>query len=260
MTRPASHGWPLPGLRAAQTIAASPAAASARGGGAALPCRRRADARRIGTGTAVHPPVRADGEPGLPRRRGGAPSPPTSAGASPTGTARLQVDDGWRTLPYLARGSAGIGMVIGQFLAHRGNETFADAARAIRLAASSGLYAQAGLFNGRAGMIACLAGADAAGATTRSGRASSPPMSTGWPGTPCGTPTAWRSPATCCCASRWTWAPAPPASCWARPRRSPPAAPHCRSSPGPQASPNGCRIIPRRPSRETVTTQALTRR
>jgi len=70
----------------------------------------------------------------------------------------LQVDDGWRTLPYLAGGSAGIGMVIDQFTAHRRNAAFTDAARAIRLAASSGFYAQAGLFNGRAGMIAYLAG------------------------------------------------------------------------------------------------------
>jgi hypothetical protein len=70
----------------------------------------------------------------------------------------LQVDDGWRTLPYLAGGSVGIGMVIDQFAAHRRNAAFADAARAIRLAASSGLYAQAGLFNGRAGVIAYLAG------------------------------------------------------------------------------------------------------
>ena len=70
----------------------------------------------------------------------------------------LQVDDGWRTLPYLGGGSAGIGMVIDQFTAHRRNAAFTEAARAIRLAASSGFYAQAGLFNGRAGMIAYLAG------------------------------------------------------------------------------------------------------
>jgi lantibiotic modifying enzyme len=70
----------------------------------------------------------------------------------------LQVDDGWRTLPYLGGGSVGIGMVIDQFAVHRQHEEFADAARAIRLAAGAGLYAQAGLFNGRAGMIAYLAG------------------------------------------------------------------------------------------------------
>jgi tRNA A-37 threonylcarbamoyl transferase component Bud32 len=74
------------------------------------------------------------------------------------GNGALQVDDGWRTLPYLAGGSAGIGMVIDHFTAHRRNAAFADAACAIRLAASSGFYAQAGLFNGRAGVIAYLAG------------------------------------------------------------------------------------------------------
>jgi Protein kinase domain len=74
------------------------------------------------------------------------------------GKGALQVDDGWRTLPYLGGGSVGIGMVIDQFTAHRGHAEFADAARAIRLAASSVLYAQAGLFSGRAGMIAYLAG------------------------------------------------------------------------------------------------------
>jgi tRNA A-37 threonylcarbamoyl transferase component Bud32 len=74
------------------------------------------------------------------------------------GNGALQVNDGWRTLPYLGGGSVGIGMVIDEFMAHRRNAAFADAARAIRLAASSGLYVQAGLFNGRAGMIAYLAG------------------------------------------------------------------------------------------------------
>jgi hypothetical protein len=74
------------------------------------------------------------------------------------GKGALQVDDGWRTLPYLAGGSVGIGMVIDQFTAYRRNSAFADAARAIRIAASSGLYAQAGLFNGRAGMLPYLAG------------------------------------------------------------------------------------------------------
>ena len=75
------------------------------------------------------------------------------------GNGALQVDDGRRTLPYIAGGSIGIGMVIDQFAAHRRNTAFADAARGIRLAASSGLCGQAGLFSGRAGMIAYLAGA-----------------------------------------------------------------------------------------------------
>jgi tRNA A-37 threonylcarbamoyl transferase component Bud32 len=69
----------------------------------------------------------------------------------------LQVDDGWRVLPYLNAGSAGIGIVIDLFLAHRQIAAFAEAAAAIRIAARSAFYAQAGLFNGRAGMILYLA-------------------------------------------------------------------------------------------------------
>ncbi len=55
----------------------------------------------------------------------------------------LQVDEGWRVLPYLNAGSAGIGMVIDLFLAHRQVEEFAAAAAAIRIAARSAYYAQA---------------------------------------------------------------------------------------------------------------------
>jgi hypothetical protein len=72
----------------------------------------------------------------------------------------LRVDEGWRALPYLNAGSAGIGMVIDRFLAHRDNEAFAEAAPRIRSAARSCFYAQAGLFNGSAGMILCLAAHD----------------------------------------------------------------------------------------------------
>lgn len=70
----------------------------------------------------------------------------------------LQVNEGWRVMPYLNAGSAGIGMVIDRFLPHRQNPAFAEAAAGIRIAAQSGYYAQPGLFNGRAGMILYLAG------------------------------------------------------------------------------------------------------
>jgi hypothetical protein len=83
----------------------------------------------------------------------------------------LQVDDGWRTLPYLNAGSAGIGMVIDRFLIHRPEEAFAKASAAIRVAARSTFYVQAGMFNGRAGMVMYLAAAgDAAGAATQARR------------------------------------------------------------------------------------------
>jgi hypothetical protein len=72
----------------------------------------------------------------------------------------LQVDDGWRTLPYIGAGSAGIGMVLDRFLAHRPAEALAQAAAKIRTSAQSAFYAQAGLLSGRAGMIIYLAGQD----------------------------------------------------------------------------------------------------
>ena len=70
----------------------------------------------------------------------------------------LQVDEGWRTMPYLKSGSAGIGLVIDRFLAHREDEGLRAAADQIALASSSAYYAQPGLFNGRAGVLWFLAG------------------------------------------------------------------------------------------------------
>ncbi|GAA4636267.1 class III lanthionine synthetase LanKC [Actinoallomurus vinaceus] len=69
----------------------------------------------------------------------------------------LHVDEGSRILPYLARGSVGIGMVIDDYLTHRADERFAEAREGIRLAARSVYYAQSGLFSGRAGMLLHLA-------------------------------------------------------------------------------------------------------
>jgi class III lanthionine synthetase len=73
------------------------------------------------------------------------------------GKGALQVDEGWRVLPYLGGGSVGIGMVLGEFSRHRRIGAFSEAAAAIRPAAHSAFYAQPGLFNGRAGMILYLA-------------------------------------------------------------------------------------------------------
>jgi tRNA A-37 threonylcarbamoyl transferase component Bud32 len=69
----------------------------------------------------------------------------------------LQVDEGWRVMPYLGSGSAGIGLVIDHYLAHRENSRFRQAAAAIRVAACSVYYAQAGLLRGRAGLLLYLA-------------------------------------------------------------------------------------------------------
>jgi tRNA A-37 threonylcarbamoyl transferase component Bud32 len=68
----------------------------------------------------------------------------------------LEVDEGYRTLPYLADGSVGIGFAIDDYLDHREDERFAEAVPRIRAAASSGFYALPGLLSGRAGMILYL--------------------------------------------------------------------------------------------------------
>lgn len=71
----------------------------------------------------------------------------TSAGGA------LQVDEGWRTMPYLGEGSVGIGMVLDDYAAHRDDERFERARHDILRAARSRFYAQPALFRGTAGMI-----------------------------------------------------------------------------------------------------------
>ena len=68
----------------------------------------------------------------------------------------LQLDEGKRVLPYVAVGSAGIVLAIREFLAHRRNDAFAAAVAAIARAAEAEFVVQAGLFNGRAGLMALL--------------------------------------------------------------------------------------------------------
>ncbi|MEV3990932.1 class III lanthionine synthetase LanKC [Streptomyces sp. NPDC049837] len=65
----------------------------------------------------------------------------------------LHVDEGWRTVPYLAEGSAGIGLVLDDYLVHRREDRFMTAAAEIRRAASAQFSAESGLFRGTAGMI-----------------------------------------------------------------------------------------------------------
>ncbi|MEU8371374.1 class III lanthionine synthetase LanKC [Micromonospora tulbaghiae] len=69
----------------------------------------------------------------------------------------LEVNEGWRTMPYLAEGSVGIGLVLDQYLRHRPDDDLRDEAAAIRRCADSPFYAQSGLFAGRAGIVAYLA-------------------------------------------------------------------------------------------------------
>ena len=75
----------------------------------------------------------------------------------------LEVAEGWRTMPYLADGSVGVGMVIEDYLAHREDEQFADALAPIRRAADYGFYIYPSLLLGRAGMLLYHARSRAAG-------------------------------------------------------------------------------------------------
>jgi hypothetical protein len=89
-----------------------------------------------------------------------------------TASGALEVDERWRTMPYVGDGSAGIGLVLDDLLglAQRGDDL--DPAPAARLeeartgivrASTSRLYAQPGLFAGRAGLILHLARTSAPG-------------------------------------------------------------------------------------------------
>ena len=75
----------------------------------------------------------------------------------------IEVNEGYRTMPYLLDGSIGIGMVLEEYLRRRPDERFAEATAQARVAASCDFYIESGLFSGRAGMILGLAHPSAAG-------------------------------------------------------------------------------------------------
>jgi class III lanthionine synthetase len=75
----------------------------------------------------------------------------------------LEINEGWRMMPYLADGSVGLGLVLDQYLAHREDEELAVAAEKIRKAARAPFYIEPGLFYGRGGMILYLAAAASSG-------------------------------------------------------------------------------------------------
>ncbi|MEU5646625.1 class III lanthionine synthetase LanKC [Streptomyces milbemycinicus] len=74
-----------------------------------------------------------------------------------TSDGSLQFDEGWRVLPYVERGSAGIGMVLREYLRLRDDPELEQALTGIRRAAEPEFIIGAGLFNGRSGLIAFLA-------------------------------------------------------------------------------------------------------
>ncbi|MFD7921025.1 class III lanthionine synthetase LanKC [Streptomyces sp. NPDC059740] len=75
----------------------------------------------------------------------------------------LLVVEGRRSLPYLGGGSAGLGMVIDDYLAHRADPALEAARTALLPACTALYYAQPGLLRGRAGTLLHLARTTAPG-------------------------------------------------------------------------------------------------
>lgn len=79
----------------------------------------------------------------------------------------LEVNEGWRTMPYVDGGSVGIGMVLDEFLSRQDSGPFADqfaeASAGAWGASQSRMYILPGLFTGRAGILYYLAGRKATG-------------------------------------------------------------------------------------------------
>lgn len=70
----------------------------------------------------------------------------------------LEVNEGWRTMPYLDVGSVGIGLALDEYLRRRDDDEFRTASAGVLRAAQSTLYILPGLFPGRAGILYYLAG------------------------------------------------------------------------------------------------------
>jgi class III lanthionine synthetase len=66
------------------------------------------------------------------------------------------VYEGWRKVPYVKSGSAGIGLVLAELIAYRHDEEHLLILDGIRRAMGGEYVAFPGLFNGRAGLMACL--------------------------------------------------------------------------------------------------------
>jgi tRNA A-37 threonylcarbamoyl transferase component Bud32 len=92
----------------------------------------------------------------------------------------MQVNEGWRTMPYLADGSVGIGLVLDHYLTHRHDKQFAAATTAIRRAAQAPFYVEPGLFQGRAGMILHLSRGYPTGTAARHGPVAAQLHRLGW--------------------------------------------------------------------------------
>jgi tRNA A-37 threonylcarbamoyl transferase component Bud32 len=75
----------------------------------------------------------------------------------------LQVNEGWRVLPYLESGSVGIAMALEDYLAHRPDDDLTESHEALRAAGEPEFYILSNLFNGRAGILLALSRRHGAG-------------------------------------------------------------------------------------------------
>jgi hypothetical protein len=78
----------------------------------------------------------------------------------------LQVDGGFRTLPYLDVGSAGIVLVADQIIGHVVDQRIMDSVEPLARACASVFVMESQLFNGRAGLLAVLSGLSGNGSAT----------------------------------------------------------------------------------------------
>ncbi|MEU4292732.1 class III lanthionine synthetase LanKC [Kribbella sp. NPDC026596] len=64
-----------------------------------------------------------------------------------------QVNQGWRTLPYLEEGSAGVALVLERYLRHRPSDELTKTLDELKRVTHCSYYVQPGLFMGRAGLL-----------------------------------------------------------------------------------------------------------
>ncbi|MFK4082735.1 class III lanthionine synthetase LanKC [Kribbella sp. NPDC020789] len=77
----------------------------------------------------------------------------------------LQVNQGWRTLPYLEEGSAGIALALARYLKHRPSDELQAVLAQLERVTHCSFYVQPGLFMGRAGLLLTAASLGAQQAT-----------------------------------------------------------------------------------------------
>lgn len=68
-----------------------------------------------------------------------------------------QVNQGWRTLPYLEEGSVGIALVLERYLRHRPSDELGAQLQELKRVTHCDYYVQPGLFMGRAGILLAAA-------------------------------------------------------------------------------------------------------